>query len=58
MFPTTQKIIELARGKPTALPTLTAEGESIGPWVTCRCGSSSRTPRCPTCEPVIHRVSL
>lgn len=52
----TERMIETARGKPIILATHTAEGERIGPWIRCRCGSSHRTPRCPTCEPVIHRL--
>jgi hypothetical protein len=58
MYPTTAQIIETARGNPVKLPAFTHEGEPIGPWVTCRCGSSHRTPKCPTCAPTIHRVPL
>lgn len=54
MFPTTDQIIELARGKPIVLPTHTADGERIGKWKLCHCGSSHRTPVCPTCHPRIR----
>lgn len=58
MFPTTDQIIELARGKPIVLPTHTADGEKLGAWKFCRdCGNTShRTPLCPTCSPRVRRI--
>lgn len=58
MYPTTDQIIEAARGKPIVLPTHTAHGEPLShEFVTCHCGSSYRTPRCPTCFPRIRRIT-
>lgn len=56
MFQTTEQIIETARGKPIVLPLSTADGEPLGPWQTCHCYTSHRTPSCPTCHPRIRRI--
>jgi hypothetical protein len=36
------------------VPTTT----QLHPWVICRCGSSFRTGRCPTCQPTIRLIPM